>query len=308
MRALVVGSIALDHVITPVERHEGVLGGSASYAALAASFFAPVDLVGIVGSDFPGEHVELFRSRGIDLAGLEVAEGRTFAWTGEYSWDYNSRTTLSVEPNVFERFRPELPARYCDTPYVLLGNIEPRLQIHVLDQMRTPKFVAADTMDRWIDLARDDLTRLLPRIDLLILNDGEARQLTGQTSLIRAGRLLRELGASHVAIKKGEHGCLLFGDGRFFSCGAYPLEELRDPTGAGDCFAGALVGHLAKTDPPEIGFEHLRRAVAFASVIASFNVEAFSVDRLRTLTHSEIDARYEMFRLMSQIEAADLAP
>src|SRR5215210_1350213 len=208
MSVLVVGSIALDTVKTPVEEHADLLGGSASYAAVGASFFTGVNLVGVVGDDFPKEHIEYFGSRKIDLAGLQVVPGKTFRWSGEYHWDLNTRTTRSVELNVFEHFTPTLPPSYRETPFVLLANIAPSLQSHVLDQMARPQFVIADTMDLWINIAKDDLIALLARVDMLILNDGEARQLTGETSLIKAGNRIRALGPKYVAVKKGEHGCL----------------------------------------------------------------------------------------------------
>ena len=302
MSVLVVGSIALDTVKTPVEEHADLLGGSASYAAVGASFFTPVNLVGVVGDDFPKAHIDYFGSRQIDLAGLQTVPGKTFRWSGEYMWDLNTRETRSVELNVFEHFTPTLPPTYAETPYVLLANIAPSLQSHVLDQMQKPRFVIADTMDLWINIANADLRALLPRVDMLILNDGEARQFTGETSLIKAGAKIRELGPRYVAIKKGEHGCLLFGENQFFSCGAYPLEDIHDPTGAGDTFAGGLAGHLAANASGNITFAQLRKAVVFGSVLASFNVEAFSLERLRSLTQNDIDERYSMFRLMSQFE------
>ncbi len=302
MSVLVVGSIALDTVKTPVEEHADLLGGSASYAAVGASFFSPVSFVGVVGEDFPKEHIEYLRSRSIHLEGLQIVPGKTFRWSGEYMWDLNTRETRSVELNVFEHFNPTLPAAYTDTPYVLLANIAPKLQSHVLDQMKKPRFVIADTMDLWINIAKDDLLALLKRVDMLILNDSEARQFTGETSLIKAGARIRELGPKYVAIKKGEHGCLLFGDGKFFSCGAYPLEDIHDPTGAGDTFAGGLAGYLAVQSNGEVTFDTLRKAVVYGSVLASFNVEAFSLERLKTLTQNDIDERYAMFRLMSQFE------
>ncbi len=305
MSVLVVGSIALDTVKTPVEEHADLLGGSASYAAVGASFFTPVSLVGVVGEDFPKEHIEYFGSREIDLEGLQVVPGKTFRWSGEYHWDLNTRTTRSVELNVFEHFTPKLPASFTDTPYVLLANIAPKLQSHVLDQMKRPKFIIADTMDLWIDIAKDDLLALLKRVDLLILNDGEARQLTGETSLIKAGGLIRKLGPKYVAIKKGEHGCLLFGEEVFFSCGAYPLEDIHDPTGAGDTFAGGLAGFLASTDDGEITFGRLRKAVVYGSVLASYNVEAFSLERMRRLTSQDVDQRYQMFKHMSHFEVLE---
>jgi len=302
MSVLVVGSIALDTVKTPVEEHADLLGGSASYAAVGASFSCPVNMVGVVGDDFPEAHIDYFRQREIDLAGLQRVPGKTFRWSGEYMWDLNTRETRSVELNVFEHFTPTLPESYRATPYVLLANIGPNLQNHVLDQMERARFVIADTMDLWINIARDELLRLLGRVDLLILNDSEARQLTSETSLVRAGARIRAMGPRYVVIKKGEHGALLFGDDRFFSCGAYPLEDIHDPTGAGDTFAGGLAGYLAAQDTAEVSWEQLRRAVVQGSVLASFNVEAFSLERLRTLTTADIHERYEMFRLMSQFE------
>ncbi|MHA3773501.1 PfkB family carbohydrate kinase [Verrucomicrobiota bacterium sgz303538] len=302
MSVLVVGSIALDTVKTPVEEHADLLGGSASYAAVGASFFSPVNFVGVVGDDFPNDHVDYLRSRQINLEGLQNVPGKTFRWSGEYMWDLNTRETRSVELNVFEHFNPTLPAGYTDTPYVLLANIAPKLQSHVLDQMAKPRFIIADTMDLWINIAKDDLLALLKRVDMLILNDSEARQFTGETSLIKAGAKIRELGPKYVAIKKGEHGCLLFGDGKFFSCGAYPLEDIHDPTGAGDTFAGGLAGYLAAQNHGEVTFDSLRKAVVYGSVLASFNVEAFSLQRLKSLTQNDIDERYAMFRLMSQFE------
>jgi cytidine kinase len=305
MSVLIVGSIALDTVKTPVEEHADLLGGSASYAALGASFFSPVKLVGIVGDDFPQSEFDFWKARHIDASGVQRVAGKTFRWSGEYAWDMNTRETRSVALNVFEQFRPELPENYRETDFVLLANIAPALQSHVLDQMKRPRFVVADTMDLWIETTRSDLDALLPRVDLLILNDSEARELTKETSLIKAGRKIRQTGPQYVAIKKGEHGALLFGkDDQFFSSGAYPLEDIHDPTGAGDTFAGGMAGYLAaKTGTPT--FADLRRAVIYGSVLASFNVEAFSLERLRTLTMEEIRARYEVFRSMSAFDATE---
>jgi sugar/nucleoside kinase (ribokinase family) len=305
MSVLVVGSIALDTVKTPVEEHADQLGGSASYAAVGASFFAPVNLVGVVGEDFPESEFEFWKSRKIDAAGVQRVPGKTFRWSGEYAWDLNTRETRSVALNVFEKFEPELPENFRETKFVLLANIAPSLQSHVLDQMQRPRFVVADTMDLWIETTRKDLDALLPRVDLLILNDSEARQMTKETSLIRAGRAIRRMGPKYVAVKKGEHGALLFGPDDFFSCGAYPLEDIHDPTGAGDTFAGGVAGYLAGRGGGEVDFAQLRKALIYGSVLASFNVEAFSLDRLRSLTSEEIDDRYEMFKLMSQFEVLE---
>ncbi|HSP45841.1 MAG TPA: PfkB family carbohydrate kinase [Chthoniobacterales bacterium] len=303
MSVLIVGSIALDTVKTPVEEHADLLGGSASYASLGASFFCPVKLVGIVGDDFPESEFDFWNTRQIDTSGVQRVPGKTFRWSGKYAWDMNTRETRSVALNVFEHFRPDLPGAYRETEFVLLANIAPALQSHVLDQMKQPRFVVADTMDLWIDTTRADLDALLPRVDLLILNDSEARELTKETSLIKAGRKIRKGGPKYVAIKKGEHGALLFGEDQFFSCGAYPLEDIHDPTGAGDTFAGGMAGYLAAT-PGVPDFSSLRRALIYGSVLASFNVEAFSLERLRTLTMEEIRERYEVFRSMSAFEAA----
>ena len=303
MPVLVVGSIALDTVKTPFEEHADLLGGSASYCAVAASFFSAVNLVGVVGADFPAEHVAFFKSRGLALAGLQVAEGRTFRWSGEYMLDMNVRETRSIALNVFEHFTPRLAAGYAESAFVLLGNIGPGLQNHVLDQMAGPRFVIADTMDLWIKVALDELMRLLGRVDMLILNDSEARLLTRETSLVKAGLLIQAMGPRFVAIKKGEHGCLLFGEGGdFFSCSAYPLEDVHDPTGAGDTFAGGLAGYLASTVSGEVTFGDLRKAVVHGSVLASFNVEMFSLERMRSLTQEDIAERYESFRLFSHFE------
>src|SRR6266436_722606 len=302
MSLLVVGSIALDTVKTPVEEHGDLLGGSASYAAAAASYFSPVNLVGVVGGDFPQAEFDFWKSRKIDCTGVERVEGKTFRWSGEYSWDLNTRETRSVALNVFENFEPELPMSYRQTDFALLANIAPALQSHVLKQMEKPRFVAADTMDLWIETTRADLDALLPDVDLLILNDSEAREMTTETSLIKAGRAIRKMGPRYVAIKKGEHGALLFGENEFFSAGAYPLEDIHDPTGAGDTFAGGFAGYLAAHVQENVTFDVMRKAVIYGSVLASFCVEAFSLERLRELTQDEIADRYQMFKMMSQFE------
>jgi sugar/nucleoside kinase (ribokinase family) len=303
MSVLIVGSIALDTVKTPVEEHADLLGGSASYAALSASFFSPVNLVGVVGDDFPASEFDFWKAHKIDSEGVQRARGKTFRWSGEYSWDLNSRETRSVALNVFEQFKPILPQSYRKTDFVLLANIAPSLQSHVLDQMERPRFVVADTMDLWIETTRKDLDALLPRVDLLILNDSEARQMTKETSLIKAGRRIQSFGPKFVAIKKGEHGALLFGEDEFFSCGAYPLEDIHDPTGAGDSFAGGMAGYLAGA-VKTVHFADLRKAMIYGSVVASFSVEAFSLERLRNLTMKEIAERYETFKMMSQFEVS----
>jgi sugar/nucleoside kinase (ribokinase family) len=294
MPVLVVGSVALDNIKTPTSEHHHLLGGSASYAAVAASFFGPVNLVGVIGRDFPPQHRQLFADRKIDLTGLEVAEGETFTWTGEYEVNMNNRKTLAIALNVFEHFKPNLPESYRETPYVLLGNIAPSLQKLVCEQIRRPKFVVADTMDLWIGIARADLLTLLKEVDMLILNDSEARQLTEEENLILAGKKIVTLGPKYVAVKKGEHGCLLFGrDGEFFSTGAFPLERISDPTGAGDCFAGGFIGHLARTD--DTSWTNLKEAVIQGTLVASFCCEEFSLRRLEKLAASEIEQRRKAF-------------
>jgi cytidine kinase len=303
MSLLIVGSIGIDDVKTPIESHKDLLGGSASYAAVAASFFAPVRLVGVVGEDFPAAYRELFRQRGICTKGLKIEPGKTFRWSGEYLWDLNQRKTLSIELNVFEHFKPTLPTEYGSTPYVLLGNIAPSLQLHVLSQMSKPKFVMADTMDLWIQIAKPELIQLLSKVDAICMNDGEARELTGMTSLIKAGQKLLSYGPKYAVIKKGEHGCLLFAGDRFFTAPAYPLEDIHDPTGAGDTFAGTLMGYIASVN--EVSFETLRKAVVYGSVTASFNVEAFSLTRLQTLKQSDIEERYTAFKVISHFDDID---
>jgi len=308
MSLVIVGSIGLDTVKTTVEEHANLLGGSASYAAIAGAYYAPVQLVGIVGTDFPQEHVDFFKSRKIDLEGLQVVDGKTFRWSGEYSLDMNSRQTRSIELNVFEKFSPELPASYRSSRFALLGNIAPSLQLHVLDQLQSPHFVIADTMDLWIDIAKPELLQLIARVDMLILNDGEARQLTGENNLMKAGKHICDLGPRYVAIKKGEHGCLLFGkkEGEFFQCGAFPLDSILDPTGAGDTFAGGLAGFLAHSDQAEVTFDLLKKGVVIGSMLASFNVERFSMLRMKDLSFEELQARCQKFIQISAIGSLEV--
>ena len=303
MSLLIVGSIGIDDVKTPLEAHQNLLGGSASYAAVAASFFAPVRLVGVVGEDFPKAYRDLFVKHGIDLDGLKVEKGKTFRWSGEYLWDLNQRKTLSIALNVFEHFKPTLPKGYTKSPFVLLGNIAPSLQSHVLSQVSKPRFVLADTMDLWIEIAKADLLSLLQKVNAVCMNDGEARELTGHTSLVKAGHKLLSLGPQYAIIKKGEHGCLLFAKDRFFTAPAYPLEDIHDPTGAGDTFAGSLMGYLSSVN--KINFEVLRKAVVYGSVMASFNVEAFSLKRLQTLKKADIEKRYKAFKVISHFDGID---
>jgi sugar/nucleoside kinase (ribokinase family) len=289
MSVLIVGSTALDSIKTPKAENPRLLGGSASHAGVAASFFAPVRLVGIVGDDFPRRYLRLYRRRGIDLTGLQVAPGKTFHWAGEYEVNLNNRRTLVTELGVFQDFRPDLPPAYRDTPFVLLANIAPSLQHHVLDQMSRPKFVLADTMDLWLNTALPDLRRLLRRVDALVINDGEARQLAREDNVICAARRIHRLGPRFVIVKKGEHGSLLSGPEGMFLCPAYPLTRVVDPTGAGDSFAGGLIGYLAgaKGDLAR----NLRRGMLLGSVVASFCCEGFGLTRTVKLTREEIRKR-----------------
>jgi len=304
MSVLIVGSIALDDVKTPVEERFDLLGGSASYASVAAGYFSPVNLVAIVGEDFPADHWNFLQSRGINLEGVQRAPGKTFRWSGEYMWDMNTRETRSVALNVFETFSPTLPDHFKSSDYVLLANIAPDLQLQVLDQMEKPKFVIADTMDLWINIAQPALLDLLKRVDMLILNDSEARELTKETSLIKAGKKIQSLGPRIVAVKKGEHGCLLFGEsGDFFSCPAYPLEDIHDPTGAGDTFAGGLTGYLASRGNHHVSFKTLKTAVVVGSVLASYNVEAFSLERMRSVEQKDILERFAQFQDLAHFDA-----
>lgn len=303
MSVLIVGSIALDDVKTPVEERFDLLGGSASYAAVAAGYFSPVNLVGIVGEDFPAGHWEFLQGRGINLEGVERAPGKTLRWSGEYMWDMNTRETRSIALNVFETFSPHLPEHYRASDYVLLANIAPDLQLQVLRQMEKPTFVIADTMDLWINIAQPALLELLRKIDMLILNDSEARELTKETSLIKAGKKIQSLGPKTVAVKKGEHGCLLFGEDDFFSCPAYPLEDIHDPTGAGDTFAGGLTGYLASRGNSHVSFKTLKTAVVVGSVLASYNVEAFSLERMRTVGQKDILERFAEFQDLAHFDA-----
>jgi len=289
MSVLVVGSTALDSIITPKRQNPRLLGGSASHAGVAASFFAPVRLVGVVGDDFPRRYLALYRRHGIDLAGLQIAPGKTFHWEGQYEVNMNNRRTLKTELGVFESFFPALPSAYRQTPYVLLANIAPLLQHHVLDQMQRPKFVIADTMDLWLNTALAEVLRLLRRVDAVVLNDSEARQLTREDNVITAASRIHRLGPKYVLVKKGEHGSLLSGPGGMFLCPAYPLDRVVDPTGAGDSFVGGLIGYLAGARGRLEA--NLRRAMVYGSVVAAFCCEGFGLTRTAKVTRRDIEAR-----------------
>jgi len=300
MSILVVGSVAYDTVETPFGRAEKVLGGSASFFSVAASFFAPVNLVAVVGDDFSEKAMSAFQGRPVDLEGLERTAGKTFHWQGKYSYDLNSRETVCTDLNVFEFFKPRIPDRYRRSEHVFLGNIDPVLQRQVLDQVERPRLVACDTMNFWISGKPEELKRTLAAVDILLINDAEARQLSGQWNIVKAARAIRAMGPHTLVIKKGEHGVLMFSEEGSFAAPAYPLEEVFDPTGAGDTFAGGFLGYLAGS--PTLDEAALRRAVIMGSTLASFCVEAFSLDRLLTLSRPEIDARYRLFKRLTHFE------
>jgi sugar/nucleoside kinase (ribokinase family) len=300
MSLLVVGSIGIDTVITPTARREDILGGSAVYFALAASYFTPVTIVGVVGDDFPDEHRKLLQRHNVDLSGLETAPGKTFRWTGKYHQNMNDRDTLDVQLNVFGAFVPKVPPAARAFDFLFLANIVPAQQHDVLKQMtRRPRFVAADTMNLWIQNARADLDKLIADVDALVLNDSEARMYTGEHELIRAGKAVLARGPRTVIIKKGEHGALVVSKDGTFHVPAYPLEEVLDPTGAGDSFAGAFMGCLAARG--SVTADEIRRAVAYASVVASFTCQDFSVDALLRTTRAQVDARFQELVEMARI-------
>jgi sugar/nucleoside kinase (ribokinase family) len=293
MSVLVVGTVAFDSIETPLGSAERILGGSAAYFALGASFFAPVRVVGVSGQDFPEEHLELFLQRGIDLEGLKREKGNTFHWRGRYHEDVNVRDTLELHLNVLSNFVPQLPDRYRDAEYVFLGNIDPVMQLEVLNQIRKMKLVACDTMDHWIKESAQDLRKVLKRIEMLVINDSEARLLSGYQNIVRAARAILKMGPKVVLIKRGEYGVLQFSDSSVFATPAYPLEEVFDPTGAGDSFAGGFFGQIARSgDSSQRG---IRRAIVYGSVVASFTVEDFGVKRLTAASLPEIEERYQRF-------------
>ena len=300
MSILVVGSVAYDTVETPFGRAEKVLGGSASFFSVAASFFAPVNLVAVVGDDFSEKAMAAFQGRPIDLEGLERMAGKTFHWQGKYSYDLNARETVCTDLNVFEFFKPRIPDRYRRSEHVFLGNIDPVLQRQVLDQVERPRLVVCDTMNFWISGKPEEVRRTLAAVDILLINDAEARQLSGEWNVVKAARAIRALGPRTLVIKKGEHGVLMFSEEGSFAAPAYPLEEVFDPTGAGDTFAGGFLGALAGS--AKVDEAALRRAVVMGSTLASFCVEAFSLDRLLTLSRPEIDARYRLFKRLTHFE------
>ena len=298
---LVVGSVALDSVETPFGAREEALGGSATYFSAAASLLAPVHVVGVIGNDFPLAELEFLRRRGVHLDALERVDGRTFRWRGRYGYDLNIAQTLETHLNVFEHFEPRLDARARAADRLFLGNIDPELQLRVLDQVAGPRLVCADTMNYWISSKREQLLKLLSRIDVLMVNDAEARQLAGEANVMKAAGAIEKMGARAVCIKRGEYGALLVSGSEAFFAPAFPLANVVDPTGAGDSFAGGFLGLLDRTGGSDLAA--LRQAVVMGCTIASFTVEAFSLDRLRDLTLAEVRSRFESFRKLTEYEA-----
>jgi len=290
----VVGSVALDSVTTPFGKVREVLGGSATYFSYAASFFTTVRLVATVGDDFPAEHLRLLKERGIDMTGLQTSRGRTFRWVGEYGFDLNEARTIDTQLNVFADFKPMLPSSLKKTPFLFLANIAPELQLDVLRQMERPQLTALDTMNFWIQGRREALLRVLPEVDVLLVNDGEARQLVKEPNLIKAAREILTLGPRTVVVKRGEYGAVMVSNGQFFFVPAYPLESVFDPTGAGDAFAGGFMGYIAAQGV--VDQATVRRAIVYGSVMASFTVEDFSLNRLARLSTAEVERRYAGFQ------------
>ncbi len=300
MSLLVTGSIAIDSVQTPFGKSDGLLGGSASYFSYAASFFGPVRLVGAVGPDFPQEFLELLKSRNIDTTGLEVRpNSKTFRWAGSYKGSMNEAVTTDLQLNVLAEKPPSIPPDFRDSEFVFLANTSPALQLDLLSQLDAPRMVVADTRDHWIIEARDDFLALLKKITGLVLNDFEAKILTGLDNMVVAGQAILKLGPQFVVIKKGEHGCLLFADSNICALPAYPTSDVKDPTGAGDCFAGGMMGYLASANA--VDFSALSKSLGFATVLASFAIEDFSLAGLQGITFEDITARLEKFRTMSSI-------
>jgi sugar/nucleoside kinase (ribokinase family) len=300
MSLLVVGSMAFDSIKSPFGEVERVVGGSATYFSLAASYLVPVRLVSVVGKDFPRDFLEVLSNRSIDTRGLKIAEGDTFRWKGYYDYDLNTAHTVATELNVFENFAPVLPEEFRDSPFVFLGNIAPRLQLDILDQVRKPKLVALDTMNYWIENSPNPLREVISRVDIVVFNESEIREISGEFNLVKAARTVMGWGPSRVVIKRGEYGVLHLSDGTMFAAPAYPLETIFDPTGAGDSFAGGFMGYLASRDGVELTDMDYRLATMYGSAIASFTVEAFSTGRLQNLSGGEIADRIDAFRTLTE--------
>ena len=300
MALLAVGSVAFDSIRTPHGQVDDIVGGSATYFSVTASCFTPVRIVAVIGEDFGKEQLRVFAGRAIDTAGLEQVAGKTFRWRGQYAGDMNEAQTLETQLNVFERFAPKIPAGYLDSEFVFLGNIDPVLQLHVRAQLPKARLVACDSMNFWIKGRLPELKRTLARVDALIINEGEARMLSGQQNLKKAVTEIQKLGPRIVVIKRGEYGVVLFTEGGIFAAPGYPLEEVHDPTGAGDTFAGGFMGYLAQQS--NLSEANLRRAVVYGSVMASFAVEDFGLTRLLRLTHAEIERRFHEFKNLTHFD------
>ena len=300
MSLLVVGTVALDSVKTPFGNVDNALGGSATYFSTSASYFADVRLVAVIGEDFPREHIQFLKSKNIDTRGLEVQKGETFRWKGEYGYDLNEAHTLATDLNVLATFKPNILEDYKNSDVVFLANVDPEIQLDVLRQVKKPKLVACDTMNYWISSKLDALKRTLKEVDLLTINESEIRQLAGESSLVKAAKSVQAMGPKAIVVKQGSYGALMFNGHSVFSAPAYPLEAVFDPTGAGDTFAGGFMGYLAST--MNFSEESMRKAVIFGSVMASLNVEAFSLDRLRSLDYKEIESRYREFKQLTHFE------
>jgi len=300
MSLLVVGSMAFDSIKSPFGEVEKVIGGSATYFSLAASYLAPVRLVSVVGKDFPAGVIDMLAARSIDTRGLRIAEGETFRWKGYYEYDLNTAHTLETELNVFRDFAPVLPDSFRDSPYVFLGNIDPRLQMDILGQVRKPRLVALDTMNYWIENSPGPLREVIGKVDIVIFNEGEIREISGEYNLVKAARIVMGWGPSRVVIKRGEYGVLHISDGTMFAAPAYPLEKIFDPTGAGDSFAGGFMGYLASRGETDLSDMDYRLATMYGSAIASFTVEAFSTERLQGLSVADISERVESFRTLTE--------
>ena len=307
MSILVVGSVALDTVETPFAKVENILGGAASLFTTAASIYSEVNLVAVVGSDFPREHLDFWRERTVNLTGLQIQEGKTFRWSARYHMDMNARDTLDTQLGVYANFHPVIPASYQQSPLLFLANIQPELQLEVLEQVPSPRLTVLDTMELWIMTAREQLTEVIKRVDILLMSEEEVRQYTNQASIVRGVRQLLDMGLQYVVVKQGSYGALLFGaDGTYFSAPSYPLEEVVDPTGAGDAFAGGFLGYLSKVEPTahnRYAIEDIKSAVVHGNILGSFVCEDFSIDRLRTLSMPEIAERYHTLVKCSHFDA-----
>lgn len=298
MAILVVGSVALDSIETPFDKAENVLGGSATYFSVSASFFTRVNLVAVVGKDFPKKDILFLRKRGVDMKGLEIVDGKTFRWRGRYDYDFNSATTIYTHLNVFERFTPKIPKEYKNSDLLFLANIDPDLQLAVMRQVRKPKLIACDTMNYWIANKKRAVREVAKKVDIFLLNEAEARQLSGESNLLKAARAILALGPKKVVIKKGEHGVLLFSSNSIFSAPAYLLETINDPTGAGDTFAGGLIGYLGKAG--QITDSEIKKGIIYGTIMASYAVEDFSLRRLSSITSKDVERRYRDYERLTR--------